>query len=421
LLPILALYVALTLLLHSAVADEPVYIGYASNLTHGYYAQAHSASPSAYLWHGPALPLLLAPLVAFHLPLEVMRVLVGPVLLFGAIAVFHRVVRLDLRERQALGVTYALALYLPFFTVLGPIHVEPLATLCFTLVVFFMVRSIRGGSRDHVWAALALAVLALSRVEFGYVLVASLALSLLWLVLSHGSRPARRSFIAVVLALLFCTPWLAYTYSVASRPFYWGNSGGLSLYWMTAPGNLGDWQGEPDAFAAPQLVGSRSVFDEIKRLKPLDQDAKLQSVALQNIKTDPNHYLTNVVNNIGRLVFNTPYSFTNEKASTLLYMVPNALLLGLLAIATFVVIKVRQRPPAEIVVIAVFAILGFCVHIPVAAYARFVIPLVPAAVWLAVAIVSAHVRVVSDPAHTLLAPSRTIDTSPSTSLFSRLS
>ena len=121
------------------------------------------------------------------------------------------------------------------------IRVEPLATLCFTLAAFFMVRSFRGGQRDHVWAGVALAALALSRVEYGYVLLAALLLSGVWLLVSRRAPMARRSVTALLVALLLCTPWLLYTYSLTSRPFYWGNSGGLSLYWMSAPENLGDY------------------------------------------------------------------------------------------------------------------------------------------------------------------------------------
>jgi len=363
-------------------------------LTDGVYALTDSANPQLYLWHGPGLPALLAPVVVLHIPLEVARILVGPGLLFAAIVVFHRLVRLYLRsERAVLIATYGLALYLPFFSVFGVIRVEPLATLCFTLATFFMVRSFRGGQRDHVWAGVALAALALSRVEYGYVLLVALLLSGLWLLMSRRTLMARRSVTALVVALLLCTPWLLYTYALTSKPFYWGNSGGLSLYWMSAPGNLGDYH--PQALPRGQIPPDRR-FSEVRRLKPLDQDTRLQHIAFENIRDDPKHYLSNVVNNIGRLVFNSPYSFTNQKASSMLYALPNALLLGVLMIAVLVAVRVRRSLSAEILPIAVFTALGFAVHVPVAAYARFVIPLVPVTAFLAIAVLSKHVRLALD-------------------------
>jgi hypothetical protein len=108
------------------------------------------------------------------------------------------------------------------------------------------------------------------------------------------------------------------------------------------------------------------------------------------------------VNNVDRLVFNTPYSFTNkssplsftrEKASSVIYAVPNALLLGLLGIALVVAIRMRRKLGAEIMLVAVLVALGFAVHVPLAGYARFVTPLVPAAAWLVIAILSSQVRV----------------------------
>jgi 4-amino-4-deoxy-L-arabinose transferase-like glycosyltransferase len=390
LLPILGLYVLVTAVhpLASGYGDEGAYLAYARNLTHGFFTQPGQVTIAAYLWHGPALPLLLAPIVALHLPLAVTRVLVSPLPLFAAIVVFHQMVRPYLRERSALIATYAVAVYLPFFPSIRAVQVEPLATLCFTLVVFFMVRAFRGGRRDHVWAGIAFAVLALSRVEFGYVLLVALLASAVWLLMSRRSSLARRSVVACAVALVLCVPWLAYTYSVTGKPLYWGNSGGLSLYWMSAPGNLGDWHTVKQGLTQANLAANRPDLTAVARLKPLAQDSRLLHIAIENIRHHPKHYLSNLVNNVDRLVFNSPYSFTNEKASSMLYAVPNAILLGALVLACLIAVRTRRRLGAELVPIAVLLVLAFVVHVPVAAYARFVVPLVPAAAWLIFAVVA---------------------------------
>lgn len=405
LLPILGIYTLIAVLVHTAANDEPAYLEYAKYLSHYFDAPAHW--PYDFLWHGPVLPALLAPFVALHVPLEVTRILAGPVVLFAAVVTFYRLVRLYLRPKVALIATYGLAFYFPFFTTLGHIHVEPLATLLITLAAFFMVRSFRGSKRDHVWAAVALALLALSRTEYGYVLLLALVLSAIWWLASRRSPAARRSTLALAMALLLCTPYLAYTYSLTNRPFYWGDSGGLQLYWMTAPGNIGDWHRKAEAFTYPALAASRPVFANLDRMETdprtkfpqLEQDIKLQQIAFANIKRDPEHYLSNVVFNIGRLLFNSPYSFENEHASgtspgwgMMLYAVPNALLLGVLAIAAFVAVKVRRGLGPEIPALAVFIALCFAIHVPVAAYGRLLIPIVPTAAWLAIAVLVPHVR-----------------------------
>jgi 4-amino-4-deoxy-L-arabinose transferase-like glycosyltransferase len=396
LLPILGAYFLIYLANFSALTapgDEYSYLFHARNLTHGFYADTHNADAYLWLWHGPGLPGLLAPLVALHVPVEAIRVFTGIVLIFASIVVFHKLVRRYVGHRTALWVTYGLALYIPFLTTVGTVHVEPLATLCFTLAVYLMVRSFHGGRHDHLWAGVALAILALSRVEYGWVLPVALLLSGGWMLAARGSLPARRSAVATGLALVLCTPWLAYTYSLTSRPFYWGNSGGLSLYWMSQP-TLGEWHNGRDVFKEPQLAAYRPLFTNLQRLKPLDQDARLQHLAFQSIKEHPTRYLSNVVNNIGRLVFDSPYGFKKQKASFMFYAVPNALLLGILAVALFVAIRVRRRLAPEILPAAVLVALGFAIHVPVAAYPRFIIPLVPAAAWLGVAVLARHVKVV---------------------------
>ncbi len=56
----------------------------------------------------------------------------------------------------------------------------------------------------------------------------------------------RKAFQVTLLAFLFTVPWLIYTYSLTGRVFYWSNSGGANLYWMSssATGEWGDWFNE---------------------------------------------------------------------------------------------------------------------------------------------------------------------------------
>ncbi len=77
----------ISLLVGQSPGDEGRYLMYATNLTHGFYALTDSSDPQLYLWHGPGLPALLAPLVALHTPLEATRMVAGPALLFAAMVV----------------------------------------------------------------------------------------------------------------------------------------------------------------------------------------------------------------------------------------------------------------------------------------------------------------------------------------------
>jgi hypothetical protein len=224
-----------------------------------------------------------------------------------------------------------------------------------------------------------LGVLALSRVEYGYTVLALILLGVIWLLVSHAAV-ARRLTLGALVGLLLCIPWLAYTYSLSARPFYWGNSGGMSLYWMTSPDSLGEWNNPDQVLSNPQFSSDRRVFLAVERLKPLDQDSRLEHVAIENIKSNPTHYLRNVVYNIARLFFGAPYTGYVAKAGLLLWGIPNGILLGLLAIAAVAAIAFRRLRDPPLIPLVALLVLGFAIHVPVAAYPRFTVPLVPLAV-----------------------------------------
>ena len=396
LFPCLLVFVAATVIVPLAreTGDEANYLAYAERLTHGAYANLHSPSPVDYLWFGPGLPLLLAPMLALGAPRELVRLL-DPLVLWGALLVFYMLISEYTSRRVALATSYALLLYLPFYAVLGPLHVEPLATFLFTVGVFYTVRVVRGSSGARWGAGLAFGLLGLTRVEYGVALLVGTAVTLgCVLARRQSSLEHRLAFVSCV-GLLCCVPWLAYTYSLTGRPFYWGNSGGLSLYWMSAPtkGNLGDWHppyiSSGDSFLsfnAPAVRANRAVLASVARLPPLEQDFRLQETALVNVRERPDVYLSNLVNNASRLAFNSPYSYSPQSDRPLIYALPNAVLLGALAVAGVIALHDRRRLPPEALVVGALLSLGFAIHLPVAAYGRFAIPLVPATAFLVLSV-----------------------------------
>ena len=77
---------------------------------------------------------------------------------------------------------------------------------------------------------------------FGYVVGAAI---LIYLVASiiYRKRWALRALAVASIALAVCVPYLYRNYSLTGRVFYWAQSGGLSLYWMSSPmgEEYGDW------------------------------------------------------------------------------------------------------------------------------------------------------------------------------------
>jgi hypothetical protein len=387
-LPLLAILVIAMYALPERQDDESGYLELARNLVDGHYA---TGRPDALLdddpsypdlWFGPGLPLALAGPVAIGMPVEVLR-LTGPLFLFLAVVLFYSLLRRTMTQGAAMVATWALGLYVPFYSVLTNLHSEPLAVL---LVVVAMVAiahlSNEASRRWLLIGAAALAGLALTRVAYGWVLTAALVPFAAWWLVTRRAVAARLAA-TFALAVLLCTPWLAYTAVETGRVWQWGNSGALSLYWMSTPtdGLLGDWQQANDVFTDPNLAAERPFFASLRGLDLPDQNAELERQALENMLHHPARYAEHVAANVSRLLFDTPYSHTQQRLTSLGFALPNALLLGSLAAAIVLVLRRRATLPPVAVPFAILWTTAFGLHALVAAYPRMLLPIVPLAVW----------------------------------------
>jgi 4-amino-4-deoxy-L-arabinose transferase-like glycosyltransferase len=391
LLPLLALYLAAWAFFPARPDDEASYVVLAERLTDGYYVTGDDgaildpdpASPD--LWFGPGLPALLAPLVAVDAPLSVLR-LTSVVVLFGAVLLFYVLARDRWGPRAGVVGAYALGLYVPFLGLLSNLHSEVLAVLCVVVGMLGLARFIeRRGLGWLVLGSVGLAGLALTRVAYGWVLSVALVVLLMWW-LVRRSRSSGRAAAVVALALALCVPWLAYTHAKTDRLFVWGNSGSLSLYWMASPygGDLGDWHQAHLVFTDPALRPHRSFFEGLRGLTLAEQNAEIEREARRNIVDHPDRYAENVVANLSRMLFNTPYSRTLQQTNDLFYALPNAILLGTLVLCALVLVPRRGALPPETGVFALLGTTAFALHALVAAYPRMLAPIVPFLVWLTV-------------------------------------
>jgi 4-amino-4-deoxy-L-arabinose transferase-like glycosyltransferase len=390
LLPLLAVYLLALAFFPAHGDDEASYITLAKRLTHGTYVtgdndallDADPASPD--LWFGPGLPSVLTPLVALHAPVWVLR-LTGPFLLFGAMLLLFVLARDAWGPRVATYTTYGVGLYPPFWTLLSNLHSEVLA-IFFTAAAMLAVSRFlsRGGAAWLALGAAALAGLALTRVAYGWVLTIVLLVLLAWWAIRR-SRTAARVGLMVAAALVLCLPWLAYTYTKTDRLFVWGNSGSLSLYWMTSPhaGDLGDWQQANDVFTDPALAPHRPFFASLRGLTLAEQNARIEDEAIDNVAHDPTKYARNVVANVSRMVFNVPYSRTPQQTNDLFYALSNAVVLGAVAFSLLVLVPRLRSLPAETGPFVLLAVAAFGFHALLAAYPRMLMPIVPLIGWFA--------------------------------------
>lgn len=387
-LPLLALYVAVCALWQPGplpVRDEAPLLGYARELLEGGYVQ-DDARPTRFLWHGPGFPLLLAPLVALDLPLTALRFVAAP-LLWGSLLAFHRLLRAGLPSRPALAWAYALGLYGPALALLPELHKDLLGLLFVVLAMLGLDRALRTDARLPLLAAgLALGALALTRVEYGWVLAGVVALALLrWVRGGERAPVARRLAVCGIVGLALCVPWLAYTQSVTGKLLYWGNSAGLSLFWMspTVRGETGEWHPARHVMRDPALRAERPFFRHLRTLPPLEQDLALRRRALENIGADPVRYLRNLAANASRLPFLVPMRYGYPPWLVAGAIGCNALLLGALGRAAVRLRRRRRSLEPEGWAFALIAALGVLVHLPAPASPRMLVPLVPLCLWLA--------------------------------------
>ena len=394
---LLGIYVAAMLVLPTAegwAGDEPAYLELARNITQGHYRDGSPDGPlnmcfpgwqTPDLWYGPGYPAFLAPFAAMGLPVSVIR-LVGPMLLVASVLLFYRLLLETVSRRAAFLGALGLGLFVPFYRYLPHLHSEFLALVLVVAAMLAITRLVRSGSRvAGLAAAAALAGVALTRVAYGWVLTVLLVVFAAWWLLRRSST-ARRLAAATGLALALCVPWLAYTYSVTGRPLLWATSGSVSLYWMSSPypDDRGDWHCASDVFSRQWLAPHRPFFTAHADDPPVEQGRALERQARRHIVDHPGKYLENIAANASRIVFNAPYSRRPLDLRSLVFIVSGAVLVGLLALAVGRLVRVRRRLPPEWPAFALFAAAAFAVHLPISAYVRMLIPIVPALLWLIV-------------------------------------
>ena len=361
------------------VADEERYLQFANSLSQGRYALPNGE----YLWNGPGYPLMLAAWNATGLPVQWAR-FGNAAFLFSAIVLFAQFMAMYVPRRWAAGTAWAMGLHVPLYVGLGQLMTESLA-VCLVCGAFFAAGvALRNGSRTAtVCAGLFLGWLALTKVLFGYVLLGGLLFYALAAV--AGQRPQLRRIAAIYfIGLLTTTPYLAYTFHLTGKVFYWSNCGGLSLYWMSTPygEEWGDWFHPADVRQRPELSRHRPFFDSIADRTPLERDAALRRQAIENIKAHPAKFAQNVVANVSRMWFSFPYSYTSQKLTTLVYVLPDSLLLSALLLAAVVLSVRRPAGVGDCHLVLMFMGLTLGGSALVSGYARMLDPIVPGAYFL---------------------------------------
>lgn len=411
-LPLLAAYVGLRARA-VFVLDEDRFVLYARNLLDGFYAPPDTL----FLWNGPGYPLLLAPFVFLGINLLWAKLL-NALFLAGAWLYLGLTLRLYVPRRQVAPTVWVAGLYLAVFD--APwLHLLMTETLAAFLVAGFAFHfcawqtrpwNIPGGmlpsaARKHALAAsLYLGYLALTKFFFGYVIAFMLVGSLAaWLGASilgrargaprprpQGPPRARlrgslfpRGALVCALALAVCLPYLAYTWRLTGKIFYWGNTGGSQLYTLTLPEDhlLGDVVPVNWAVGYPEFFPSEHAFlKRIESWNEVDRDIAFRAEAWRNIHAHPGKFLRNWRANVNRLAFDHPYTRfpwaqSGTRTGNLSFVTAPAFFLFLFCL--YPVLRNRSAFPGEAFWLLAFAAVSLGGLSLLSAYARFVFPLLP--------------------------------------------
>ncbi len=377
LLPLLAFYVAVILVgpHQNLSGDQQFYLRYVDAL--GQVLTGGGAELD--LGTGPGYPLFLLLLQTAGLPLLGWR-LANAALLLGAVWYVHATLRLYLPRLPALWFAVLFGLYPPLLKESFYLLSECLAMLLACGFLFHFCRLHRGAPRPILHRTLAggfAAWLILTKVFFSYVfvvLVVLCALGWLWRRQAAAAHMVRVG----ILALLLCTPYLAHTYGVTGRLFYWAYTGGESLYWMSTPhpGEYGEWH--PDSFRGiDRLRANHEAFFATLPAGRAAREPALRQQAMRNIREHPGKFFINWCANVGRLLFSYPFSYRLQTPLTLLLIVPNAFVVVFTVLCAYPSVRAHARIPSEIKLLLLFVAVALGGSSLLAAYERQFRPLVP--------------------------------------------
>ncbi len=401
-LPFLVVYLLLIFMGHSDQmhGDEGRYVMFATNLLDGFYSPKDNFN----LWNGPGYPIFLMPFLALGLPLIGITLANGFLYYFSVILLFKTVQKITNTTFAAI-IGFCWAAYFVAYQELPAILSEPLTIFIIAAIIYLLTKLKEEKSYKYtILLGIAIGYLVLTKIIFGYVLLALWALFLILQIIT-SIRSYRQGMpclyegtpqllISLSIALLCIAPYLLYTYSLTGKVFYLGNSGGMSLYWMSTPhpGEFGDWNNkdfDANCFSALQPCNAsqfaknhKENFDYIYQFEGVERDEKFKEVAIKNIKTYPTKYIKNCIANQGRLWFGFPYSYLYQRDSTLIRILPNMLLLSIFLLTLVLWVFNLKHIPIEIHFLLLFLLLYLFLSTLVSAFPRNLYVIVPVILFL---------------------------------------
>jgi hypothetical protein len=361
------------------IGDEVGYSMYADNITHGFYTDKNDVN----IWWDPGYPLILALFEILHFPVILIK-LFNSVFYFIAIILFYKISISFAEENKALMFTFLLGLWPPYIRQLIYLNSEPLSCMLITIILYcsyFLLKNKEIIYKKIIILAIAIAYLAFTKAIFGYTIVACIIICIIFYPFIKNKTRVKISILALLISLIFCLPYLFYTYSLTGKIFFWSNGGWVNIYHSTTPfsNEYGDWLGYNIYEDNKQAMQNhKDALNETVNLKALDKDDKFKELGIGNLKNHPVKFIYNWFCGLGRLMFNYPFSYSYQKPDTYFFILPNMFLFTFLFISIWILIKHRKKFPYEFSFTILFSIVylgGTSLVATVARYTGLIYPL----------------------------------------------
>lgn len=376
--PFLGVYLIMIYKLNTAtpivlMGDEPRYLQYAQNLLQGYF----SPNGQVDLWSGPGYPMFLAAFMKMGFKVIGLRLL-NALLQYISIVLLFKTLQYWTSNQKAFWLSLIWACYYIAYKEMLYVYTEPLTSLLIVLIAFCVSKSIspiissNQKYLNYITAGLFIGYLALVKIIFGYVILFCLIVfSLVYLF------KRQKSYLQIVLiffvALFSTLPYLIYTQSITGRNFYWGNSGGMSLYWMSTPieSEYGDWNDAKfraycdydstiPCNAALFAKHHQADYDSIYQFEGVARDDAFKQKAIENIKSHPLKYFKNILANTSRLFFAVPNSYQTWRVQNIFRIIPNVFIFLIFAYCIIFSLRLHKQltPALNLFLLFLFAYLG---------------------------------------------------------------
>lgn len=375
----------------SLEGDEFRYLRYASDMVKGSYTDPNNPD----LTNGPGYPIVLLPFVTLNIPLLVPKLLNG-IFVFIGIVYFYQTLKFFVKQKYALIFSVILGIYPPLLRWMTVLYSEAFSFMLICgIIYYFCLLNQRKKHRlkSCILASFFLGFLILTKVIFFHVLLVSSVL-LLFLFLSKNKSETRWPAFVLIGAALVTMPYIIYAYSVTGKFLYLGTQAGEILYHRSTPfenewGNwfsydrvLGTETANEDAINAYQDLGDlrenhRQFYLQLLPLSNMERDSILTAKSIENMKANPSKYVKNTMANVGRFLFNYPYSYRSHNLKAYGYLLPNMFIVVLFILVVYPSVLRRKQIPFEIWALLVFGLIyggGIIIALGTARYFIVMIP-----------------------------------------------